>query len=207
MRGLSTDTPSSFCLEPTLPTSSSSLVHSGQPLGRGCSATPLKSHTRKGLHIDVHGSSYSKQPHPQPTETTQISITRQYIDLAGTSIQCNVCVCLLSRFSCAQLFVTLWTVVCQAPLSMGFSRQEYWSGLPCPPPRDLPDPGIEPKSLLSLALAQEFFTDSTALEAPYGTTLLSNGEETTSRYNIMMQMDLKTWDSAFSVQFYCFYNI
>ena len=39
----------------------------------------------------------------------------------------------LSRFSCVQLFVTLWTVACQAPLSMGFSRPEYWSGLPCPP--------------------------------------------------------------------------
>ena len=43
-------------------------------------------------------------------------------------------------------FVTLWTVARQAPLSMGFSRQEYWSGLPCPPPGDLPDPGIEPRS-------------------------------------------------------------
>ena len=46
-----------------------------------------------------------------------------------------------------QLFATPWTVVCQAPLSMGFSRQEYWSGLPYPPPGDLPNPGIEPTSL------------------------------------------------------------
>ena len=46
-----------------------------------------------------------------------------------------------------QLFVTLWTVACQAPLSMEFSRQEYWSGLPFPPSEDLPDPGIEPRSL------------------------------------------------------------
>ena len=45
-----------------------------------------------------------------------------------------------------QLFVTPWTVTCQAPLSMGFFRQEYWSGLPCPPPGDLPDPGIKPGS-------------------------------------------------------------
>ena len=42
--------------------------------------------------------------------------------------------------------VTPWTVACQSPLSMGFSRQEYWSGLPCPSPGDLPDPGIEPRS-------------------------------------------------------------
>ena len=54
--------------------------------------------------------------------------------------------CMLSHFSCVQLFVTLWTVAHQAPLSMGFSRSEYWSELPCPPPRYLPALGIEPKS-------------------------------------------------------------
>ena len=48
-------------------------------------------------------------------------------------------------------------VACQAPLSVGFSRQEYWSGLPCPPPGDLPDPGIKPMSLLSPELAGGFF--------------------------------------------------
>ena len=48
--------------------------------------------------------------------------------------------------SCVRLSVTLWTVACQAPLSVGFSRQEYWSGSPCPPPGDLPHPGIEPRS-------------------------------------------------------------
>ena len=66
--------------------------------------------------------------------------------------------CVLSHFSHSRLFVTLWTVVCQAPLSMGFSRREYWSGLPCPPPGDLPDPGIEPESLMSPAFAGGFFT-------------------------------------------------
>ena len=67
---------------------------------------------------------------------------------------------MLSRFSRVQLFVTLWTLACQVPLSMGFSRQEYWSGLPCPPPEDLPDPGIELESLTSPALAGGFFTTS-----------------------------------------------
>ena len=61
-----------------------------------------------------------------------------------------------------QLFATLWTVVCQAPLSMRFSRQEYWSGLPFPPPGDCPDSGIEPASLMSPAMAGGFFTMSTA---------------------------------------------
>ena len=73
--------------------------------------------------------------------------------------------CMLSRFSRIRLFVTPWTVACQAPLSMGSSRQEYWSGLPCPPPGDLPDPGIEPVSLLSPALAGGFFTTSATWEA------------------------------------------
>ena len=59
------------------------------------------------------------------------------------------------------LFGTLWTVARQAPLSMGFPRQEYWSGLPCPSPGDLPDPGIKPTSLMSPALADGFFTTGT----------------------------------------------
>ena len=60
---------------------------------------------------------------------------------------------MLSRFNRVLLFVILWTVAHQAPLSVGFSRQEYWSGLPCPPPGDLLDPGITPVPLMSPALA------------------------------------------------------
>ena len=66
-----------------------------------------------------------------------------------------MCVCMLSHSGHVQLFVTLWIVARQAPLSMGFSRQAYWSGLPFPTPADLPDPGIEP---VSPALAGGFFT-------------------------------------------------
>ena len=57
----------------------------------------------------------------------------------------------LSHFSCVRLFATLWSVAHQPILSMEFSRQEYWSGLPCPPPGDLPDPGIRSVSLESPA--------------------------------------------------------
>ena len=57
-----------------------------------------------------------------------------------------------------QLFVTLWTVAHQASQSMGLSRQEYWSRLPFPSPRDLPNPGIKPASLVSPALTSGFFT-------------------------------------------------
>ena len=63
--------------------------------------------------------------------------------------------CTLNR---VQLFAIPWTVACQAPLSMEFSRQEYWSRLPFPPSGDFPDPGIEPKSLASPALSSWFFT-------------------------------------------------
>ena len=59
---------------------------------------------------------------------------------------------MLRHFSHVRLFATPWTVACQAPLSMGFSRQECWGGLPCPPPGDLPDPGIEPVSPIAPAL-------------------------------------------------------
>ena len=76
-----------------------------------------------------------------------------------------ISVCMLSCFSHVQLFVMLWTVAHQALLFMGFSRQEYWSGLPCPPPGDLLDPGIKPMCSMSLVLAGKFFTTSATWEA------------------------------------------
>ena len=81
-----------------------------------------------------------------------------------TSI-CSSLAFMLSRFSHVQLFATLWTVAYQAPLSMRFSRKEYWSGLPCPPPGDLPDPGVELMSLTSPELAGKFFVTITTWEA------------------------------------------
>ena len=69
----------------------------------------------------------------------------------------------LNCFSCVQLFANLWTVACQAPLSIGFSRQEYWSGLPFSSPGDLPDPGIEPASPASTG---GFFNISATWEDP-----------------------------------------
>ena len=72
---------------------------------------------------------------------------------------------MLSLFSCVQLSATLWTVARQALLSMGFSRQKYWNGLPCSPLGDLLDPGIEPVSLMSPALTGGFVTTSNTWEA------------------------------------------
>ena len=72
--------------------------------------------------------------------------------LVGLSEKVHICVCSVAH-SCLTL-VTPSTVAFQAPLSMGFPRQDYWSGLPCPPPGDLPDPGMEP------ALVGGFFITS-----------------------------------------------
>ena len=71
--------------------------------------------------------------------------------------------CMLSHFSCVRLFMTLWTVIHEAPLSMGILQNtpKYWSGLPCPSPGTFPDPGIESVSLTSPVLASRFFTTST----------------------------------------------
>ena len=71
---------------------------------------------------------------------------------------------MLSCFSHVQLFVTPWTIAHQAPLSMGFSRQEYWSQLPFPSPGDLPDPGIKPTSA-SPALVDGFFCHGSTWKA------------------------------------------
>ena len=73
---------------------------------------------------------------------------------------------MLSHFIRVRFFATLWTVACQAPLSMGFSRQEYWIGLPFPSPGDLPYPVVLPESLKkSPALASGFFTTRATWEA------------------------------------------
>ena len=78
--------------------------------------------------------------------------------------------CVLSCFSWVTLFAILWTAAHQAPLSMGFSRQEHWSGLPCPPAGDLPNPGIKPTSVMSPALAGRFFTTNATWEAQFTPT-------------------------------------
>ena len=82
-----------------------------------------------------------------------------WVKLKGFIVHC-ACVQFLSHF---QIFVTPWTVARQAPLSMGFSRQEHWSGLLCPPPRDLPDPGVKPMSVTSPASAGRFFTTGSVI--------------------------------------------
>ena len=110
---------------------------------------------------------FLRQPPEQCPETT---IPKNFSS-AKITLGCAV----LSHFSCAQLFTTLQAVACQATLSMGFPRHEHWSGLPCPPPGDLPDPGIKPESFTSPAVGGRFFTTGTTWEAPPHTHRKSKG--------------------------------
>ena len=86
------------------------------------------------------------------------------------------CVCALGR---VWLFPTSRTIALQAPLSMGFSKQEHWSGLPFPPPGDLPNSEIKPASIVSPALAGRFFTNCVTREAPYGYNIVLLATATT----------------------------
>ena len=98
--------------------------------------------------------------------------------------------------SCVQLFATPWTIAHQVPLSVEFSRQEYWSGLPFPTPGNLPHPGTKPISLASPALAGRFFTTGVTWEVSIGT---ANRQTSLQRASLLTQMvknspaGQKTW--------------
>ena len=96
----------------------------------------------------------------------------------------------MCALSCVPLFVAPWTVTHQAPLSMGFPRQEYWSGLPFPSPGNLPDPGIESTSLAPPALAGGFFITSATWEAPW----LCMGQVNLTIYKSVVKMPLLSSD-------------
>ena len=103
----------------------------------------------------------------QPKDQSQVSCTagRFFTTEPCGKLFLEVC-CVLSRFGRVQSLTTPWTVARQAPLSTGFSKQEHWNGLPCPPPRDPPNPGLEPASLMSPALP----VDSSPLAPPGGSS-------------------------------------
>ena len=96
------------------------------------------------VSVQIQNTGVSAPPHMDLRDTIPSTAVLRYKTHLGSRLCAHVCV--LSHFSCVQLFAILWAVAHQAPLSMGFSRQEYWSGLPFPSPGDLPDPEIEPRS-------------------------------------------------------------
>ena len=90
-----------------------------------------------------------------------------------------------------RLLATLWTVACRAPLSMGFSRQEYWSGLPLPSPGDLPSPGIEPMSPVSPALqADSLPTEPPGTAINYHASLMIHKPHGTNDFRTGMRLPL-----------------
>ena len=151
-----------------------------------------------GLHIRwPEYESFSFSINPSNEYSGLISFRMDCFDLLLLSIlYIIVCAWVLSCFSLVQLCATLWTVAHQALLSMGVSRQEYWSGLPCPPPGDLPDPGIKPESLMSPALAGRFFTASTTWEASLQ-LLISNCQSFStpqpSLVDVWFLIQVKSW--------------
>ena len=84
----------------------------------------------------------------------KVSLTFDYWAIKICTLNNMCCRAVRSHFSRVRLFASLWTVACQAPLSMVFSRLEYWTGFPCPPSGDLPNPGIKLVSLKSPALVR-----------------------------------------------------
>ena len=90
---------------------------------------------------------------------TRICLAQHCATPSVDSCKLCLCVCMCAQsLSCVRLFATLWTVALHVLLSLGFFRQEHWSGLPCPPPGDLPNPGIEPASHYVPCIAGGFFT-------------------------------------------------
>ena len=129
-------------------------------------------HCRWILHCLEH---WSGQPIPPPEELPDPGLNRGLLHfrqiLYQLSYQGSKNTGTKTLQSCL-ILVTPWTVVCRIPLSMGFFRQEYWSGLPFPSPGDLPDPGIEPASPVPPALAGRFFTSEPPgkLQSPFSTS-------------------------------------
>ena len=166
--------PFSFCLQP-FPASGSSpmswlFASRGQSIRASASVFPMDNQgwfpleltglislPYKGLWIVFSSTTIRKHEffgiQPSSWSNSHISMT------TGKTM------CVPSCFSHVWLFTILWTIAHQAPLSRGFSKEEYRSGLPCPPPADLTDPGIEPRYLGSPALAGRFFTTSATWKA------------------------------------------
>ena len=115
---------------------------------------------RETWHAAVHGVEKSRTWLSDWTTLYKLELLDQRVCIYVAL----VCKCMLSRFTCVWLCVTQWIVDYQVPLSMAFSRKEYWSGLPCPPRSDLPNPGIEPWFLKSPVLVCRFFTTSAIWE-------------------------------------------
>ena len=138
----------------------------------------VENHWYEGLAVTLKCHTVLKEEfHSGKSRVPGHALTR----LVYARMRACVCVCMRAQLlSHIQLFVTPCTVACRAPLSMGFSKREYWGGLPFPTPGDLPDPGMEP---VSPALAGEFFPSEAPGKPAWLTCLLSPSLLLRSSYN------------------------
>ena len=113
-------------------------------------ASSLQSDIKRALIPSHSWSNYIWKTSSSDTIKMEIMFSTYEFRHMGKS-----CMCVLSCFSHVRLFVTLWTAACKAPLPMGFSMKEYWSGLPFPSPGDLPNPGIKAISLKFTCLGRQ----------------------------------------------------
>ena len=153
-----------FCWWPSTPSHWVTLASQGTASANNCYSEPHLCPSLSSSEPDIHWLLPTGYPLTM-SRTKLIWAERYYSEIGEDEVTHpkGMCECMLSP---VQLLTTPWTAAHQAPLSMGFSRQEYWSGLPFPPPGDLPDPGIEPASLMSSAFTGKFFNTSAIWEAP-----------------------------------------
>ena len=124
---------------------SHSVVSFGTPWTVACQGPSSMGFSRQEYWSGLSFPSPGDLPNPG-IEPRSSALQADYLPSEPPGRYCLLLLLLLSRFSHVQFFATPWTVAHQAPLSMGFPRQEYWSGLSFPSPRDPPNPGIEPMS-------------------------------------------------------------
>ena len=150
----------------------SSTLNLPEVLTRGLLATSvLQSALRPYATLPVGNTGNMKVYSPSSMPCLSCVFSEFYLHIEQAFLQLSdqcllACLCAYWFASLVSDCAMLWTVAHQAPLSMGFSRPEYWSGLLFPPPGDLSNPGIKPTSLTSPALAGGFFTTSAIWEAP-----------------------------------------
>ena len=128
------------------------LESDGQSIGASASGSVLPMNIQDWFHLELTGLLSLQSKGLSRAFSTAVLKHQFFGAHPKNEVVAHMCVCVLCHFSRVWLFATPWTIAPEAPLSMGFSRQDYWSGLAFPTPGDLPNPGIQPESPVSPTL-------------------------------------------------------